>query len=377
MTPAKHRLPGEWLLRIARDLFDSAIVSGVLEPTIADLQEEFVAARSGADRMLARWRGYVAFWSIVIMAPITLRQWPGHRRRARAYLGWAAVSGVVIVLVVAWRPIMLEFGYWLFETHNVLRVAAAIGGFAFLAGPLALTFVGVRRWAGGRQLFRVGAAEAMLFSLLSVTAGVTLGAAGMVYTFSEIGVKGTAGLVPVVNGVTGAIRPVLYALVTFGVCVAAIAVMTLRARRGGRPDDASQGPPTPSTGTAVTCAVLLCLVVVAVDRLLQLNHQTMGWLVVLISPPRPGSSARITAEGFSESVSLLLFWGLVLTIAVFAAGLYVWRASRARVTHPLMIWTARVALVVVFAGAAWHGRVLNGDLRHFLQLVESQRRPAG
>jgi hypothetical protein len=59
------RLPGTLLLAIARLLFDDSVLSRVVYPTIADLQEE--VREAGTDprrRLLARWRGYRAFWGV-------------------------------------------------------------------------------------------------------------------------------------------------------------------------------------------------------------------------------------------------------------------------------------------------------------------------
>ena len=148
---------------------------------------------------------------------------------------------------------------------------------------------------------------ATLFSLLSVTVGATLGAASVMSVFSEVG-RGSAGIEAMVNGMTGAIRPVLYALATFCLCAVAIAAMLFRAQPGTHTDPA-EARPSMSTGTAAFCAALLCLVVVAADQLLRLNHHAMGWLLAILGPPKPGITGRMLME--DESIIYLFFWGLV------------------------------------------------------------------
>jgi hypothetical protein len=71
--------PGKWLLAIGRALLAPAIVADVVEPTIADLREEWLRAADRSARRLARIRGYLAFWSILAMAPFAFRNWPGRR----------------------------------------------------------------------------------------------------------------------------------------------------------------------------------------------------------------------------------------------------------------------------------------------------------
>jgi hypothetical protein len=73
------KLPGDWLLAIARALLDRAIVTDVVEPTVADLRSEWL--RAGADRtarLRARVRGYLAFWSLLAISPFAFRRWPGR-----------------------------------------------------------------------------------------------------------------------------------------------------------------------------------------------------------------------------------------------------------------------------------------------------------
>jgi hypothetical protein len=61
------RPAGTLLVKIARLLFDESVLTRVVYPTISDLQEE--VREAGTDprwRLLARWRGYRAFWGVVV-----------------------------------------------------------------------------------------------------------------------------------------------------------------------------------------------------------------------------------------------------------------------------------------------------------------------
>ena len=63
-------LYGATLLKIAGLLFDDSVLSTISAPTIADLQREI--ADAGSDRikrLRAKWRGYGAFWTLMLIAP--------------------------------------------------------------------------------------------------------------------------------------------------------------------------------------------------------------------------------------------------------------------------------------------------------------------
>jgi len=74
------RPPGAWLRIVARWVFDERVVSGVVQPTLDDLQSEWLdAGASVVGRWRARWLGYLAFWSLVLMAPVAFKDWPSRR----------------------------------------------------------------------------------------------------------------------------------------------------------------------------------------------------------------------------------------------------------------------------------------------------------
>lgn len=64
------RVPGTTLLKLARLLFSEQLLSAVIQPTISDLQREVaVAGQNRLKRLRARWRGYLAFWRLALIAP--------------------------------------------------------------------------------------------------------------------------------------------------------------------------------------------------------------------------------------------------------------------------------------------------------------------
>lgn len=69
-TTGGPRLPGTTLLKIARLLLNEHLLSTVVQPTLSDLQREIAdAGPSGRKRLRARWRGYCAFWTMMLVAP--------------------------------------------------------------------------------------------------------------------------------------------------------------------------------------------------------------------------------------------------------------------------------------------------------------------
>ncbi len=88
------RPTGTMLLRIARVLFNDHVLQTAVLPTIADLQREVEEA--GADRatrLRALWRGYVAFWTLALVAPLAammLAAPPAPEAGRGAFDGWYA-----------------------------------------------------------------------------------------------------------------------------------------------------------------------------------------------------------------------------------------------------------------------------------------------
>lgn len=105
--------PGRVLAAIARRLFDSHVLSAVILPTIADLQREVQAADSGLGRVCARWRGYRAFWTLVLLAPVAFWWSPARQSGTVAFpdaLARLAVTSIGIVVLAIVGPVL---GGWM------------------------------------------------------------------------------------------------------------------------------------------------------------------------------------------------------------------------------------------------------------------------
>jgi hypothetical protein len=107
------RLPGTTLLRIARLLFNEHLISTVVQPTISDLQREIAAAGPHRfKRLRALWRGYRAFWTVMLVAPLTFRPSPAQQAGAVAFpdaVARLAVGSIVVALLVIVGPLL---GVW-------------------------------------------------------------------------------------------------------------------------------------------------------------------------------------------------------------------------------------------------------------------------
>ena len=106
-------VPGTKLLTIARLLFNEHLISTVVQPTISDLQREIAAAGPHRFRRLrAQWRGYWAFWTVMLVAPLTFRPSPAQQAGAVAFpdaVARLAVGSIVVTLLVIVGPLL---GVW-------------------------------------------------------------------------------------------------------------------------------------------------------------------------------------------------------------------------------------------------------------------------
>ena len=112
-TTSGPRVPGTTLLKIARLLFNERLLSTVVEPTISDLQREMAAAGPrGFKRLRAQWRGYCAFWTVMLVAPLTFWSSPAQQAGAVAFpdaIARLAVGSIVVTLLVIVGPLL---GVW-------------------------------------------------------------------------------------------------------------------------------------------------------------------------------------------------------------------------------------------------------------------------
>jgi hypothetical protein len=103
-SAAGRRVPGTTLLKIARRLLSEQLVSTLVEPTIADLQCDVAdAGASRRKRLHARWRGYRAFWTVMLVAPFASSGASSRTAGAAAFPNAVVclVTGAALLVLVA------------------------------------------------------------------------------------------------------------------------------------------------------------------------------------------------------------------------------------------------------------------------------------
>jgi hypothetical protein len=163
--------PGTLLLKIARVLFNERFIALVVRPTIADLQSEVAAA--GLDRvgrLRARWRGYAAFWTLILVAPFA--SWSDNvsdMLTGRVAAGSTLVMLFAVLTIGAWAVVIAAAGMlvafllhaW-YERHpseiampreamwrspqinfSSTDVAGNIGGLIFVVGSVLIVSLGL------------------------------------------------------------------------------------------------------------------------------------------------------------------------------------------------------------------------------------------
>ena len=160
-----RRLPGAMLLKIARLLFTERFIGAGVEPTIADLRSEVVAA--GTDRRQRRralWRGYAAFWTLTLVAPF--ESWALVRRvalggSALTLLAMPVLGGWVVAVVATGAVLAMLIHAW-YEHHPSIvpapsegpwrspqinfsstEVAGNVGGLIFVVGSILIVSLGL------------------------------------------------------------------------------------------------------------------------------------------------------------------------------------------------------------------------------------------
>jgi hypothetical protein len=380
MTGApRSPLPGTWLEAIARAVFDEPALSHAALPTIADFQQEWIDA--GEDRRrcwLARWRGYVAFWSLMVMAPIVFRAAaiPSRPPSSRARrLGVAAIA-LIVVGAIGFSQLDEFWREWLFRQvpGGMWRTVGLITPVAFLAGPMAFALVLLRWRMAGPWNQSAGVSALMLFSLLSVTVAALSSGASVVGLFVGVAQTGSGGygvVVPVVSDAALAMRNGL--LVAVG-CLIVAGAIGGRAWWRGRHSIASSS--RMSRRLAVGWSALLAAILLGVDQLLRAHHDVMRALTLMAEPDpvRRSEFLQVLAQGTLEhSLLLLVTGGFALTAVVIVAGVKGWRTVRALGAHHLFTWVSRAAVIVAVTGAAYHARVVVADLASFHDVVDRLR----
>jgi hypothetical protein len=95
-----NRTPGAWLLAIGRLIFAQSVMDTVVRPTVADLQRELRdAGPSRRRRAAVRWRGYLAFWTLALIAPFAFWGAPVPGRAPIAFPDLLARIAVTVILL--------------------------------------------------------------------------------------------------------------------------------------------------------------------------------------------------------------------------------------------------------------------------------------
>jgi hypothetical protein len=178
-----HRQPGRLLLKLARVLFDESAFVAVVVPTIADLQQEVHAAgTSRRRRLVARWRGYRAFWMLVVVTAFAWEVAPVHRDiavnlsvKSSRVGGWLFLAGVLaftspalvpwtVASIIGGCVFALVIHHW-YSRHpselpsseqaperrpeinlSSIPVGGDVGGLMFMAGSMAILVAGLPAW---------------------------------------------------------------------------------------------------------------------------------------------------------------------------------------------------------------------------------------
>jgi hypothetical protein len=179
------RIPGSFLLKVARFIFDESVLATVVTPTISDLQQELrEAGDDRAQRIRAALRGYAAFWVLVIASPVAFHKLStrsiGSQEMADRnpgiafalivasivlcawnFLGWwtivAAAGGACFASLIHWwhnrHPTVLvvpEKGVWRAPEINQSRIPVDgnIAGLMYVVGSLVVALIGIpiARW---------------------------------------------------------------------------------------------------------------------------------------------------------------------------------------------------------------------------------------
>jgi hypothetical protein len=151
------------LLNIARVCCGHATSKAILEPLIADLQQELVGARTSAQRRSVRLKGMTAFWmTLAYCVARRMAQWPA---RITFMSGLVACYWIAIVFVIVYGVTWVQTGS-LDATDGSVRVRWLIA----LFGPLALyALVRTLPWIAAsrlRQFATIGLFYLVEFSLV-------------------------------------------------------------------------------------------------------------------------------------------------------------------------------------------------------------------
>jgi hypothetical protein len=363
-------------------LFDESIVRDVIEPTIGDMRSEFLEAESAGGRLRAVVRGWLAFWSLVVVSPAAFRRWPGRAPADKWLSGSVWVGLGALALAAIGTDALHDQFAWAIQKlpEGTTALVAAAGGVVFLAGPAAQFSLVVPEYRRGMGANGLRGPAAVLLALLSVTTTACVCSAVLFNHFGLVGTTGTANVGTTLAAAYASAWPMLWG------CIATLGAMVLvgLATVSAWHKTETDGRPALASPTAFLIVGLLFLALLAAHKLLNLHHEGMYWLRVLLDPVA-GSERQSTAEAVVGLRSLggMFAWGAVLSFVLLGSGFAIARASR----HAQLTWLLRrataVALIGGVAGAAWHlSRVVSDidqldALHERIKIAERDRRQPG
>ena len=182
-TQARARLmiPGRMLHRLAAFLCSDKSLRQVIEPAIADFQNEYIlaTARPALQRLSVLLSGYAAFVQVIAMTVLASPLAIEDRRALRSVLMWGAgtalfaSSALILVVLLAFEPHLAK----LRPVHALFAIAATLP-YALPAGWI----LGIGFGLGGgtesrraRSLVVIAAVAASALSLVTVVSAARLG----------------------------------------------------------------------------------------------------------------------------------------------------------------------------------------------------------
>jgi hypothetical protein len=108
---APHQSPGTWILTVGRLIFDEPTLTSIIQPAVADLQQELRdAGESRVRQLAARWRGYSALAALFAVVPFIAHS--STNGRATSILARRMGAGMVILLTTALVAASSPFTGW-------------------------------------------------------------------------------------------------------------------------------------------------------------------------------------------------------------------------------------------------------------------------
>ena len=178
------RVPGTILLKIARVLVSEHLHSAVVQPTIADFQCEVAEAGLHRDkRRRAQWRGYCAFWTLILVVPFASGIAPAGHADAfwpREAVVRLTVGSTLLILLAIFGPLL---GVWVAVLAAVPAVFALVIHAWYTRHPSNIPAPTERRWRSPEINFSSTEVAGNIGGLIFVVGSVVILAVGLPWVF--------------------------------------------------------------------------------------------------------------------------------------------------------------------------------------------------